>query len=101
MTWSFLTRGGADETPISFDATVDGPVEEAAETVLFLVEKAKELHPDLRQLCYDGLNQVVGAVRNAPNGKRRFSMNLSGGLGVRGAWTLRMELNLAEDPEAK
>lgn len=97
--WTFRTIGEGDEAT-SFEATFDGPVENAGAALGVIAEKAADLSLAARELCQETLNLAAGHVRQVANGKRRFSMNLSGGMGPQGAWTLTLQLSLAEDPAA-
>lgn len=97
--WTFRTIGETED-PTGFEATFDGPVEDTEAALGELSKRATELVPTARTLCQGMLTQTIAYVRGVENGKRRFSMNLSGGLGVQRAWSLRLELNLAEDPQA-
>lgn len=98
--WSFKTTGEGDESE-AFEATFDGPVEGASATLAVIAKKAAELTPEARLLCQRALNVVSELVHDAKNGKRRFSMNLEGGIGVQTAWSVRLALNLAEDPDVR
>lgn len=96
--WTFKTIG-EEEQANGFEATFDGPVEGATATLAVIAKKADELVPGACLLCQRALGLVGEMVHDAKNGKRRFSMNLEGGIGAQTAWSLRLNLNLAEDPD--
>lgn len=97
--WSFRSSGDGEEAT-GFDATFDGPVEDAGAALAHVAEKAAELQPQARTICQSVLDQIVGLTKDTTNGKRRLSVNLTGGAGKQLAWSFNVQVNLAEDPEA-
>ncbi len=97
--WTFKTSGEGAQAH-GFDATFDGPVEEANAAVAIGRDKADELTPAAAKICQDGFDHVLALIKGTANGKRRLSVNLSGGAGPKLAWSFILQVNLAEDPEA-
>lgn len=98
--WSFRTSGD-EEQATGFDATFDGPVEDAGAALAHVAQKAAELAPQARTICQTVLDLIVGLAKDTANGKRRLSVNLTGGAGKQLAWSFNAQVNLAEDPEAR
>lgn len=102
--WTFKSLGEGDE-PNGFEATFDGPVEDAGAALSVIATKAADLQPAARSLCQEALNVAVGYVRGVEqggeqHGKRRYSVNLSGGVNANQGWSLSLQLNLADAPPA-
>lgn len=98
--WTFKALGENDK-PNGFEATFDGPVEDTAAAMLVIEKRAQELAGDALVLCTDAVNMAKALTEDVENGKRRFSMNLEGGVNKQGGWSLSLRLNLADDPTAR
>jgi hypothetical protein len=96
--WTFKTLGEGED-PNGFDATFDGPVEDAEAVLAIVSKRAEVLMPAARDLCQAGLRAAAENVKGVENGKRRFSMNFGGGVNAHRGWSYTMTLNLADEPE--
>jgi hypothetical protein len=103
--WGFKTLG--DQEPNAFEISFDGPVQEVPEVCAVLWLRAQNEFPEARPetsmaaiLLEQALTVVRSRTENVKNGLRRFAMNLSGGVNRHHGWSLRLQMNLADDPEA-
>lgn len=97
--WTFKTTGQGEQAS-GFNATVDGPVSDARREMALLYGHSHPLQPAPRELLKQAMQLVEHLVGEPVNGQRRLSVNIDGGEGARTAWTLRLHIDLSEDPQA-
>lgn len=102
--WTFKALGEKEQAN-GFEATFDGPVEDAGAALSVIASKAADLQPAARSLCQEAINVALGYVRGVEDGgeqhgKRRYSVNLNGGVNANQGWSLNLLLNLADAPPA-
>lgn len=95
--WTFKTLGETPE-PNGFDATFDGPVEDAEAALQVITKRAGDLKPEAAELCRAAATLTRSLVVDTENGKRRLSMNLGGGVNANQGWSMTLMLNLADAP---
>lgn len=102
--WTFKTLGDKEQAN-GFEATFDGPVEDACAALAVIATKAGDLEPAAGALCQEAINVACGYVRDVEDageqhGKRRYAVNLHGGVNANQGWSLTVTLNLADAPPA-